>query len=53
MPSNKDDLLLRALDVIEKAYGCYEFLQYARTEETDQVLEDLVAAVGPKLEPAP
>lgn len=46
--SSNEDLLLRALAVIESAYACREWLLQCRSEETDRVLEDLVAELGPQ-----
>ena len=42
------DLLDRALEVVESAYSCPEWLQYGRTERTDQTLVMLLEALGPQ-----
>jgi hypothetical protein len=43
------ELLDRTLEVIESAYTTPEWLQYGRSERTDETLEMLVAAVRPRL----
>lgn len=47
----QDDLLDRALEIIESAYGTLEWTMYARTARTDETMELIVKALGPKLEP--
>lgn len=47
---NQIELLDRALEVIESAYACPEWLQWGRSERTDETLELLVEALGPRLE---
>jgi hypothetical protein len=46
---NTSELLDRALEIIESAYSCPEWLRYGRTPRTDETLELIVAAVGLKL----
>jgi hypothetical protein len=46
------DLLDRALEVVESAYSCPEWLPYGRTERTDQTLVMLLEALGPQAQKA-
>ena len=45
------DLLDRALEIVESAYACPEWVSWngGRTERTDETLEMLLAAIGPRL----